>query len=299
MAMFRISFINFRLGSGLSSSSAFVCCSAVATHHVHQTTENKLNKGGIVEASIKGEQFSGVRTGGMDQSISIMAPRDAALLIDFYPKLCATAIYFPKMNPAPVFVIANTMIVADKHSTAPTNYNLRVIETRFAAAIMIKKLKGNCPCEIVNLRQVQELFAESLEGNENAAAKLCKRKLPELADIEQLALALEYAKKEFKKEPYTLEEVAQILEISVQKLNSLFVGSIIINAPKGFKLYQRTMHVFSEAKRVLQFRDICLAKSSKLTIKKLGSLMNESHESCRDFFDCSCSELDELRTIAL
>ena len=31
---------------------------------------------------------------------------------------------------------------------------------------------------------------------------------------------------------------------------------------------------------------------------QLGKLLDESHASCRDYFDCSCEELDELTTLS-
>ncbi len=64
--------------------------------------------------------------------------------------------------------------------------------------------------------------------------------------------------------------------------------------------------MFSEAQRVYDFKSVCdsVAKSdtnnntnvpsSDSAFQKLGSLMNDSHESCSKLYDCSCSELDEL-----
>lgn len=60
-----------------------------------------------------------------------------------------------------------------------------------------------------------------------------------------------------------------------------------------FKLAQRATHVFSEAARVLQFREA----ANKGDIHKMGALMNESHESCRQLYECSCDELD--RTVSI
>lgn len=54
------------------------------------------------------------------------------------------------------------------------------------------------------------------------------------------------------------------------------------------------MHVFSEAQRVYKFRDACKLESAALIFEELGNLMNQSHESCRDLYDCSCEELDQL-----
>nr|XP_020016140.1 N-acetylgalactosamine kinase-like [Castor canadensis] len=60
-----------------------------------------------------------------------------------------------------------------------------------------------------------------------------------------------------------------------------------------FKLYQRAKHVYSEAARVFQFKKIC-EEAPDNTVQLLGELMNQSHRSCRDMYECSCPELDQL-----
>ncbi|XP_045018093.1 N-acetylgalactosamine kinase [Bubalus bubalis] len=60
-----------------------------------------------------------------------------------------------------------------------------------------------------------------------------------------------------------------------------------------FKLYQRAKHVYSEAARVLQFKKICEETPDNM-VQLLGELMNQSHGSCRDMYECSCPELDQL-----
>ena len=69
-------------------------------------------------------------------------------------------------------------------------------------------------------------------------------------------------------------------------------------AVKEFQLCKRALHVFSEAQRVYDFRDACDgATVPPKAFRKLGDLMNESHASCRDMYDCSCPELDELTEV--
>lgn len=67
-----------------------------------------------------------------------------------------------------------------------------------------------------------------------------------------------------------------------------------------FQLYKRTRHVFTEALRVLEFREICLrdASASEQTLEALGRLMNESQNSCARLYECSCPELDQLTRLA-
>ncbi len=57
------------------------------------------------------------------------------------------------------------------------------------------------------------------------------------------------------------------------------------------------MHVFTEAQRVYDFKAACLLSPSEGAFEKLGNLMNQSHESCSNLYDCSCPELDDLTEI--
>lgn len=52
----------------------------------------------------------------------------------------------------------------------------------------------------------------------------------------------------------------------------------------------RAFHVFSEAQRVIDF-----VETSSLT--EMGNLMNDSHTSCDELYDCSCNELNRLVTV--
>src|SRR5277367_4037142 len=67
-----------------------------------------------------------------------------------------------------------------------------------------------------------------------------------------------------------------------------------------FKLLKRTRHVLSEARRVFQFRKTLESSSHNPSdiYTKLGSIMDASQNSCRDDFQCSCPELDQLCVIA-
>src|SRR5579862_6563828 len=83
-----------------------------------------------------------------------------------------------------------------------------------------------------------------------------------------------------------------------------------------FKLLKRTRHVLSEAQRVQSFRHLLshqnnqtpLPSNRTLTpstpsndpqlLHKLGQLMDSSQTSCRNDFECSCPELDDLCSIA-
>ncbi|XP_069137034.1 N-acetylgalactosamine kinase-like [Argopecten irradians] len=67
---------------------------------------------------------------------------------------------------------------------------------------------------------------------------------------------------------------------------------------ESFKLHDRATHVFSEANRVLEFKRIC-DENPEDALQRLGTLMTESHVSCRDMYECSCTDLDKLVDICL
>ncbi|KNC99371.1 galactokinase [Spizellomyces punctatus DAOM BR117] len=260
--------------AGVSSSSALVVSAVLTTLYAHGV---ELSKKDVTMAAIEGERYAGVQCGGMDQAISVMAEHGPCL-IHFYPTLRVEAVVFGLVQDPPVFVIANTLVVSDKALTAPTHYNLRVVETRLAAAVLSRFVGAKR--EGMTLREVQELVFGDLQGREDVG----------------LTEMIEMVDKALKKEPWTREDVAKALDMSVQDLEKKYIGSIVIHAAT-FELYKRAKHVYSEALRVFQFRDTCT--QSPPSLQKLGALMNASQASCRDLYDCSCPELDELTALAL
>jgi len=60
-------------------------------------------------------------------------------------------------------------------------------------------------------------------------------------------------------------------------------------------IFRRSVHVFNEASRVIKFKEICEQEiNADEKAKRIGELMNESHASCREFYDCSSEELEKL-----
>ena len=88
----------------------------------------------VAEFSTTCERHIGTQSGGMDQSISVMAEHGIAKLIDFNP-IRASDVVLPKTGS---FVVANSLTESKKTETAATNYNNRVIECRLAAVSLFR-----------------------------------------------------------------------------------------------------------------------------------------------------------------
>lgn len=76
-------------------------------------------------------------------------------------------------------------------------------------------------------------------------------------------------------------------------LDKIQYSLLLVTSVTHFSLYQRAKHVYSEAARVLQFKAVCDSAPADAVLQ-LGELMNQSHTSCKDLYECSCPELDQL-----
>ncbi|XP_055789109.1 N-acetylgalactosamine kinase [Salvelinus fontinalis] len=251
--------------SGLSSSSALVCCAALLTMEVNHKS---LNKVALAEISAKCERYIGTEGGGMDQSISFLAEEGTAKLIEFHP-LRASDVRLPE---GAVFVISNCCVEMNKAATS--HFNIRVVECRIATK-MLAKARGLEWSRLLKLSQVQTELEASLE--------------------EMLRLVAEV----LHPEPYSREEVCKALGITTEQLCTDLLSPNTQHVTQ-FKLYQRARHVYGEAARVLRFKSVCdEAPSAPNGVQRLGDLMKQSHSSCRDLYECSCPELDQLVEICL
>ncbi|XP_027128995.1 N-acetylgalactosamine kinase [Larimichthys crocea] len=249
--------------SGLSSSSALVCCAGLVTMEANQKSLSKVE---LAEICAKCERYIGTEGGGMDQSISFLAERGTAKLIEFQP-LRATDV---KLPDGAVFVISNCCVEMNK--AASSHFNIRVVECRIATK-MLAQARGLDSSKLMKLVQVQTELKASLE--------------------EMLALVDEV----LHPEPYSREKICKALNISAEQFSTELL-SANTQQETHFKLHQRAKHVYGEAARVLRFKSVCDSAPAD-SIRQLGDLMNQSHASCRDLYECSCLELDHLVDICL
>uniref|UniRef100_A0A8C9WUS1 Galactokinase 2 n=1 Tax=Sander lucioperca TaxID=283035 RepID=A0A8C9WUS1_SANLU len=255
--------INLPAVSGLSSSSALVCCAGLVTMEANQKS---LSKVALAEICAKSERYIGTEGGGMDQSISFLAERGTAKLIEFQP-LRATDV---KLPDGAVFVISNCCMEMNK--AASSHFNIRVVECRIATK-MLAQARGLDSSRFMKLVQVQMELQASLE--------------------EMLALVVEV----LHPEPYSREEICKALGITSEQFSTELLSANTQHV-KHFKLHQRAKHVYGEAARVLRFKSVCDSEPVE-SVQLLGDLMNQSHASCRDLYECSCPELDQLVDICL
>ncbi|KAF3767042.1 Galactokinase [Cryphonectria parasitica EP155] len=289
-------------GGGLSSSAAFTSTSALAV--MVANGEKSVDKTELTELAIVSERAVGVNSGGMDQSASVFSERGSALFVSFSPSLSARTVSFPHTNPELCFVIAQSFVAADKFVTGPIHYNLRVVECSLAAAYLNAVLnpKGTkLPTDAaplgVSLRGFHDTYFAS---HPEAAAKAssAESQLSELISLTESTLD--------RKEGYTREEIASALGTTVDELNVAFTSKFPVRADR-FKLRQRALHVFREALRVLRFMALLEDPAAASATgggdttaynQQLGALLNETQDSCREDYECSCPEIDAICRIA-
>jgi galactokinase len=236
----------------------------------------------------------------MDQAASVFSLHGSALYVTFKPSLNFENIEFPQTEPELTFVTAQSFVAADKHVTAPVCYNLRVVECTLAAVFLARAfgLKKELPTDSsplgVSLRGFHDTYFEEKEGvPENTKVSV--------ADFEtQLTKLIQHTQDYLpQEEGYSRGQICALLRVSEEELNERYMSKFPVRAKK-FMLRQRALHVFTEALRVIKFRSLLSSPPSQgiELLQELGGLMNTTQDSCRDIYDCSCPELDELCDLA-
>ena len=225
-----------------------------------------------------------------------------AKLIEFNP-LRAKDTQLPS---GAVFVIAHSL--AEVNKAASSHFNCRVMECRLAAKVTLLRLQKYQALN--NRKNWQSQVLAKLHGiNPDSVTRLAdvqfslNKTLSEMAIISGLYLH---------DDPYSKEELSKLLGMTETELENQILSENTRDVG-FFKLRQRALHVFqgyihykikrflkidelvlaTEANRVWQFRDICNSGSAT-ALYDLGQLMSDSHLSCRDLYECSHPQLDQL-----
>ena len=252
---------NIPPSAGLSSSSAVVCCAALTAAHANKIT--MPSKKSLAELCAKSEHYIGTEGGGMDQAISFLGEQNKALLIEFNP-IRHSEVDLPS---GACFVISNTRVQANKVAFA--SFNERVAECRLAAMVVAK-------AEDIDWKQTRKL------GLLQSALSL------ELQEMKEVISARLHEK------PYSRDEICRLLGISDEELKEEYLHATT-TCMQSFELFKRATHVFTEASRVYEFQATANSlPAGPSTAAQLGQLMDASHESCSQLYECSCPELDRL-----
>lgn len=272
------------IASGLSSSSALVCGSSVASSILLNNSFPTLN----IEKSIminsneladdcsKFERLVGVHGGGMDQAVIMTAQEGYAKYVEFIPNLKCKNIRLP--NDV-IWIVSHSGFKYPKAATH--GYNTRVLETKIGAA-MIVIANNNTEIKIdksITLGKVKQIIFK-----EHSTQDIIKH----LRNVV------------FKNQnQFTIEEVCNRLNLSRSELIQRFNTSdefLKDQLNNKLQILNRCEHVFEETERTEQFKSIC---DTTIDVVKLGQLMTQSHQSLRDKYDCSHPALDKLVSVAL
>ena len=279
---------NVPAGGGLSSSAALVCASTLA---VMKANDHEVSKEDLLDLAIVSERAVGVYSGGMDQAASIFSKRGYLLYCTFFPEFAAEHVPVPKPDPEITFLIAQSFVTSDKHVTAPRCYNLRVVECTLATVVLAKILDIVLNPDKSSLGFSLRNLQEELMRKEGKLDNSFEAQLDHLISVIDSRLSQQSG--------YTREDISSILGVSVENLEKEYMSKFPVEADK-FMLRQRALHVVQEARRVTTFKSILSGaeeggqglKEDK--IQQLAKLMNETQDSCRDVYECSCPELDEI-----
>ncbi|KAJ5648239.1 Galactokinase [Penicillium lividum] len=275
-------------GGGISSSAAFVCASALA---VMKANNHNVSKQDLLDLAVVSERAVGVYSGGMDQAASIFSKRGFLLYTQFYPAFQVEHVPIPTAADEITFLMAQSFVTSNKADTAPRHYNLRVAECTLSAVILAKSFDLTLPKDSSSLGYSLRNFQNQLMTKEGRLGDPLEYQIDSVIQAVQDLFT--------KEEGYTREEMAQLLDITVPELETKFLSAFPVQAER-FRLRQRALHCFKEARRVLDFK-ACLANASQLDEKRihyLGQLLNESQNSCRVDYECSAPEVDEICAIA-
>ncbi|VVC25845.1 Galactokinase, conserved site,Galactokinase,Galactokinase galactose-binding [Cinara cedri] len=262
---------NIPENSGLSSSSALVTAAVMATLVGYGVCSHQPIKVSRSQCQVQKIYRNSQQWSGSSDSSECQRRLDQKLLYKILTHACyASRIDFNPMMikqyhlPSDVkFIVAQSLVV--KNKTASNDFHTRVVECKLASQIIAKRL---------NLTWKHMTVLATLQKNLGNT-------------LDQM---IELVHQNLHVDGYSKKEICEILNVSENELDELSLTPNTIHVTEFF-LHQRALHVFEEAKRMEMFCDLC---ENSGTTSDLGQLMNESHSSLRDLYQCSHPDLEEL-----
>jgi galactokinase len=233
----------------------------------------------------------------IQQAASVFCVPGQLLHLSFYPQPSSGLLPLPSSL---AIVITNSLEPHALSESAPERYNLRVFENLWAVRLLLREWNYDHGLELpsdvehsgrVWLREALHLLSAKLGlSEEEAYVQISK-------DIERVLGADGKDKLGWKK-----EDIIQASGMRTEDFYNTFARTIEVRAHR-FHLYKRAKHTIQESLRVIEFHRVCEAAAvegvQEATLSKLGQLLNASHASLKDDYDCTVDSVDMLQKLCL
>lgn len=263
-------------GGGASSSSALVVLASAAVRDVNRLPCAPIE---LARDAATAEWYVGTRGGSMDHITICLAKRDHAVLISYLEQQ-TRQVTLPGRQFRWVTFFSQP---ADKGRAVMIEYNERAAVSRILIPAVIEGWKTNAPERYAEWRSA----LQSLQTGSAAALNQIEALLQELPVAMSLA--------EFGRDcPEAFLECARAFPALIEERQE-----------RPLQLRSRALHHAGEMRRVTAaaqvLENLSQSRSSPdfdertgVAMKELGSLLNQSHESLRDLYSVSTSEVARL-----
>lgn len=244
------------IGAGLSSSSALTVAAAMALLDLNHGSMPPME---FAQFCAQAEWYVGTRGGVMDHFTAVLGRRGHALLLDCRPAGVPPTQYHTEWVPLPQ---QYSILVCDsgkRRANTLSDYNLRVAECKIGAALLQRYWPA-----VTHLRDVTPERMGFAPADLDA---FLAEHLPEEADFAAL----------------------RHLGLSPAFLDSL-AADHRLPPTQTFRVRARCRHVIRENQRVIESVSALRASDGR----RFGRYMLESHQSLRDDYAASCTEVDTL-----
>ena len=279
-------------GGGASSSSALVVLASAAVRAVNNVECAPME---LAQDAARAEWFVGTRGGSMDHTTICLARKDHAVLIS-YSEQQARQVMLPGRQFRWVTFFSQP---ADKGRAVMIEYNERAAVSRILIPTLIEGWKTRAPERYAEWCEALQTL-QSGSDSDSQPHHLIETREAALNQIEELLehLPIAMSLTEFERDyPQAYRECAQSFPALVDGRD---------NQP--LQVRSRAQHHAGEIRRVMTASQILdelaefrsnsdVDEHTELAMRKLGKLLNESHESLRDLYGVSNPEVERLLNI--
>lgn len=252
--------------SGASSSSALVVLAGAA---IRQANQIEFDLAELAQDSSQAEWFLGTRGGSLDQTAICLAKRHQAVHPTFADNRAET-VPLPSERFRWVTFFTHA---ADKGREVMLEYNERAAVSRLMIPALIQAWETQAPHSFIDWRYGVALLRDGASKTPETLRALLNQ-LPETMSLDELR---DFSPRTF------------------QNCEAAFPALIAERRSQPLKIRARALHHLDEVWRVKEaVTALRNFQSEEGSMRRLGELINQTHDSLRDLYDVSTPQVEQL-----